>query len=169
MKKILFLFYCAAIGIILIQSCVYHEFSGPGPGDYTDSTLYNEMKSPDGYQYYNNGNTLTAASQSPHGSFKLRFNEIAWEALDESGELPSGQTFPPGSVLVKEVYQGNDLYVYAVLKKAPSDGKSSNGWLWAEYFPDGSIAYSIDKNGLSCTGCHSESPNRDLVRTFDLH
>ena len=169
MKTSILCFYFIIGIFILIQSCVDHQLSAPGPDSHTDAALYDEMKDNEGYVYYANGSTLSAASASPHGSFKLRFNDIASQALDNSGELPSGQKFPPGSILVKEVYKGSDLYIYAVIKKAPSDASSANGWLWAEYLPDGSLGYSINGKGSSCTSCHSETPNRDLVRTFDLH
>ena len=169
MKKILFVCYFSAIGIILIESCTYHDLGRDSDVVHTDETLFDEVNVTDGYQYYVNGNTLPAAIPSPHGSFKLRFNQIAWEALDSNGELPSGKGFPNGSVLVKEVYNADGLFVYAVMKKEPSDASAGNGWLWAEYFPDGAIAFSIERRGNGCISCHSEVPNRDLVRTFDLH
>nr|MBP7438447.1 cytochrome P460 family protein [Bacteroidia bacterium] len=121
------------------------------------------------YSYYQNGNTLSAASPSPHGSFKLKFNSTALAALDSTGELPSGATFPNGSVIVKEVVSGSGVTLLAVMKKEPSNANAGSGWMWAEYEPDGSTVFSVGKKGDGCIGCHSGSPNRDLVRSFDLH
>ena len=133
-----------------------------------DSALFDEL-SDAGYQFYQTGNTLSAASPSPHGSFRLRMNDIAQTVLDSMGELPAGGVFPEGSVVVKEVMSGGQIDLYAVMKKASSDNNSSNGWLWAEYDTDGSSIISLTNQGSSCTGCHSQTPNRDFSRTFDLH
>ncbi|CAN5429045.1 hypothetical protein BH11BAC1_BH11BAC1_12950 [soil metagenome] len=136
--------------------------------DNADSALFNEVHA-NGYSYYQSGVTLTGAPESPHGSFKLRFNGTALAALDSTGELPSGETFPNGSILVKEIYNGNDLDLYAVMKKDPSNGNAGSGWIWAEFKTDGSASFSTGKKGDGCISCHSGGLNRDLVRTFDLH
>jgi hypothetical protein len=166
-KKIIFLACVAAI-VIAVNSCEYHDTSDLITSTTTDEILF-EVINESGYQYYQNGNTLSPASASPHGAFKLRFNAIAWSSLDKTGELPEDGRFPEGSVVVKEVFIGNDLTIYAVLKKATSDANARSGWLWAEYSKDGSTAFSVTRKGNGCTSCHSESGNRDLVRTFDLH
>ena len=82
---------------------------------------------------------------------------------------PAGNTFPSGSIIVKEVTSGGSVSLYAVMKKDPGNDNAGNGWLWGEYNPDGSTAFSVSKKGDGCISCHSGSPNRDLVRTFDLH
>ena len=122
-----------------------------------------------GFQYYQNGNKLPGVAPSPHGNFRLRFNEIAAAVLDSSGELPGGTEFPQGSIIVKEVYSGNNLDVYAVIKKESSNAVAAKGWIWAELNPDGTTHYSAGNKGQGCTGCHSGAPNRDFTRTFDLH
>jgi hypothetical protein len=133
----------------------------------SDENLFKEI-SETGYSYYQNGDILTAASASPHGAFKLRFNKIAQDALDATGELPSGATFPDGSVIVKDVYNNGSLDLYAIMKKS-TDANAGSGWLWSEYKPDGSVVYSISKKGDACISCHNSGVTRDLVRTFDLH
>jgi hypothetical protein len=130
--------------------------------------LYSEITQ-QGYTYYKNGEVLNAASQSPHGSFKLRFNSIAASALDSMKELPPGNSFPQGSVIVKEVTGSGGVSLYAVMKKDAASESSASGWVWAELNTDGTAHYSTANKGIGCTGCHSESPHRDLVRTFDLH
>lgn len=133
-----------------------------------DNALYSEI-SMSGYTYYQNGDLLTGVSPSPHGSFRLRFNATALAALDSTGELPAGSSFPNGSVIVKEVGTASAVSLYAVMKKDPSNSNAGSGWLWAEYEPGGSVAYSVARNGEGCISCHSGTPNRDLTRTFDLH
>lgn len=122
-----------------------------------------------GFTYFDNGDLLTGVSPSPHGSFKLRFNAIAYAALDTSGRLPVGATFPNGSLIVKEIFTGTDITLLAIMKKDPSSDYASNGWMWAEIKPDREVSFSLREKGDACVSCHNGSPNRDLTRTFDLH
>jgi len=156
------------IVVILLKSCVYHDISDPDYVNATEESLFDEVNE-QGYTYYQSGNLVAPAAQSPHGLFRLRFNSTAFQALDAGGELPSNASFPLGSVIVKEVYVNSILNILAVMKKAPTDVNAGEGWLWAEYALDGSPVISIGGRGGSCVGCHNDSPNRDLVRTFDLH
>jgi hypothetical protein len=150
-----------------IQSCADDDDDDP-PGPDPDEALFEEIMG-SGYAYYQGGAILPADSASPHGSFRLRFNTIAQSALDSTGELPAGGTFPDGSILVKEVYDSTSLDLYAVMKKDPSNSNAGSGWLWAEYDTDESVINPINNNGTACVSCHSATPNRDLVRTFDFH
>lgn len=163
MIKYILLSGFVTMSVISIQSCKKDKTDPDA-----DIKLYSESTA-SGFTNYMNGNLISAASPSPHGSFKLRFNSIAAAALDSTGELPQGNSFPYGSVIVKDVYNGSDLKLYAVMKKDPSSTNSGGGWLWAEFNPDGSVAFSTGKKGDGCVSCHSGSPNRDLTRTFDLH
>ena len=156
------------IGIILIIVIVVQACKKDKAESNTDDVLYMEVAS-SSFSYYQNGNILSAASPSPHGSFKLRFNATAKAALDSTGELPSGNSFPIGSIIVKDVYSGSNLSLYAVMKKDPSNANAGSGWLWAEFNTDGSVSSSTVKKGDGCIKCHSGLPNRDLTRTFDLH
>ncbi len=123
-----------------------------------------------GYHYYQNGNRLNGVAPSPHGAFKLRFNEIAFAALDTSGELPVGAKFPDGSLIVKEIYDSNDnLKLYAIMEKEPGNTFAAENWVWAELNADGSVNYSAGNKGAGCKGCHSGTPGRDFIRTFDFH
>ena len=164
-----FQFLTATILItILFKSCTYHDIGDPDIVNATDESLFEEA-SGSGYTYYQSGNTISPATQSPHGMYKLRFNSIALQALDGNGELPENGRFPNGSIVVKEVYQNSSLNLLAVMKKAPTDANAGDGWLWAEYRLDGVPAVSIEGRGNQCISCHNDTPNRDLVRTFDLH
>ncbi|MCB2220559.1 MAG: cytochrome P460 family protein [Bacteroidetes bacterium] len=150
--------------IFVIQSCKKDESETE-----LDNQLYDEIKSSTGYLFYQDGDTLSGVSPSPHGSFRLRFNTTAQNVLDSIHELPAGSTFPTGSILVKEVYKNNALNLLVVMKKNPSGTDAASGWQWAEFNPDGSVFYSTSKKGDACVSCHTSSPNRDLTKTFDLH
>lgn len=168
MKKQITPFVLVFIVVVFFSACVNHEFRDVAESVNTNESLFTELDAGT-YQYYQNGATLPPASASPHGSFRLRFNDIASSSLDNSGELPVNSTFKEGSIIVKEVYRNNELSLYAVMKKATTDPSAANGWLWAEYALDGIAVFSINQKGTSCTNCHSETPNRDFVRTFDFH
>ena len=163
MKKSLHASAVIILMILVIQSCKKDKADPE-----TDSVLFSEINS-NGFTYYQNGDVLSGAAPSPHGSFKLRFNSIAAAALNSSGELPVGSSFPTGSILVKEVISGNSISLYAVMKKDPSHPNAGSGWVWGEYNIDGTALFSTGKKGNGCVSCHGESPNRNLVRTFDLH
>ncbi|MBO6517150.1 MAG: cytochrome P460 family protein [Bacteroidia bacterium] len=148
--------------VVLIASCTSEEVKN------LDETLFEESTAT-GLTYYRNGEVLEGKSPSPHGSFKLAFNDIAAGALNSEGELDEGGSFPTGSLIVKEIMTGGELSLIASMKKDASNDQSAEGWIWGEYNPDGSVAYSVSKKGKACTGCHGGDPNRDLTRTFDLH
>jgi hypothetical protein len=156
------------VAVFTLKSCVNHEISDPSVEPTTDLSLF-EQGTENSFTYYQNGNILQAESPSPHGQFKLRFNTIATTVLDATGELPADGKFPNGSIVVKEAYQNNALTGLIIIKKASTDANASNGWLWGFYSLDGVATISIEEKGSQCVGCHSSSPNRDLIRTFDLH
>lgn len=153
---------------LLVLSCIVIVAYACKKETDTDRALYDETKQ-SGYVFYQSGALLPGLGNSPHGEFKLRFNNIAASVLDSTGELPTGSTFPDGSVIIKEVYNGNNIDLLAVMKKSPADSDAGEGWLWAEYEPDGKVIISTSKKGNSCIGCHSGNTNRDLTNTFDLH
>jgi hypothetical protein len=135
----------------------------------TNTDLFEESKG-SGLSFYKGKDTIySPAGDSPHGKFKLKFNSIAQSKLDASGKLPAGATFDNGALIVKEVYENSTLTLYAVMKKDAKSKFSANGWLWAEYAPDGSVKYDVSKQGEACTSCHSATTNRDHTRSFDLH
>ena len=166
--KILIYLILAVLTFLPLVSCVYHELDAPSSSQVTDRSLFQEI-SESGFEYYQGGNTLTPATASPHGNFKLRFNQEALSSLDATGELPEGGTFAEGSIIVKEAYLNNEINVLAVMKKAAGDANAGEGWLWSEYKPNGSVLFSIKAKGNGCITCHDDLPNRNLVRTFDLH
>ena len=157
-----------AIGVILTILIIVQSCKKDKADTNADDALFLEITQ-GGYSFYQNGNLLSGVTPSPHGSFKLRFNATALSALDSTGELPAGHSFPTGSVIVKDVINGSSVSLYAIMKKDPSNVNAGSGWLWAELNTDGSVVLSTGKKGDGCIKCHSGSPNRDLTRTFDLH
>ena len=164
MKKTAITIGLAFISILFIQSCEKDKIETKD----SDVDLFNKVIQ-GGYIYYQGGAILNPASPSPHGNFKLRFNATAFAALDTSGELPAGNSFPTGSVLVKELYNGGTLTQYAVINKDPANPNAGSGWVWAEFNTSGTAVFSTANKGDGCISCHSGSPARDLVKTFDLH
>ncbi len=163
MRKTIITIGLILASIIIIQSCKKDKANSDA-----DNALYGEITA-GGFTYYQSGNLLSGVSPSPHGSFKLRFNSTAFAALDSTGELPTGSSFPTGSIIVKEIFSGSNINLYAVMKKDPSNGNAGRSWVWAEFNTNGSAAFSASKKGDGCISCHSGSTNRDLTRTFDLH
>jgi len=161
MKKSVILMCIIVIFICTIQSC-------KKSARRTDKNLY-ESLGESGYTFYKGGAILPAKGSSPHGPFKLRFNTIANAALDTALKLPLGNSFPNGSIIVKELFNGNNLILYVVMKKEDNNKNAADGWLWSEYEINGDVAYSVGSKGNSCTSCHKSTPNRDLTLTFDLH
>ena len=163
MKNKSFFIFGYLVMVLSYQACQYENAETKSVNElYTDATA-TELTN------YQNGTILAGVSPSPHGLFKLRFNAIAQAALDSLGELPVGATFPNGSLIVKEIYSGSTISLIAVMKKDAASNNAGNGWVWAEFKPNGETDYGIEKKGEACIGCHSGTPNRDLTRTFDLH
>jgi len=164
MKNTFFLFSTIAVLLCFTQCKKEEEATGP------DKELYDEATASYGFSYYVNTPNITASSMSSaHTPFmRVRFNSIAQSALDSTGKLPHGSSFPNGSLIVKELYdtQTGPLALYAIMKKDSSDANARANWLWAEIEPDMTVLVSVSKKGSGCTGCHSAG--RDYTRIFDL-
>lgn len=157
--KFIFLY---SLLIVALICCTKDQGKNPSLA-YTDRALLDSCKQ-DYHRYYKDDeSTLLSGAHGPHGTFKLRFNSIAYNALTDQGKLPSGSSFPEGSLLIKDVYSGSSLTLYAIMYK------KSNAWLWAEIEPGGSILHSINAAESICTGCHSQSGNRDLAVSFNFY
>lgn len=115
------------------------------------------------HHYYKNDSSILPGAHGPHGTFKLRFNSIALKALTDNGKLPTGGKFPDGSLIIKDAYKGSDIEIYAMMYK------KSGSWLWAEIKPDKKVVHGVNDNSGVCTGCHSQSGNRDLVVSFNFY
>jgi len=136
-----------------------------------DKILFDKSISTSGFTYYKGSDAILPSSNpSAHNPFfRMRYNATALNAMTDNGKLPVGASFPDGSLIVKELYnaQTGALKLLAVMEKSSSNSLSAENWLWAEYEPDGKVAYSIHKKGEGCTGCHSTDA-RDYNRVFNL-
>ena len=109
------------------------------------------------------------ASSAHQPLIRVTLNEAAAGAL-QNGRLLPGTTFPDGSVIFKEVLSSPGVVsVDAVMYKDRTHTNAGNGWLWAEYRPDGGVVFSMTNRGNACTGCHSlaQGPQNDFVRIFE--
>jgi hypothetical protein len=107
-------------------------------------------------------------SQAHQPLVRVSMNAIARGALSND-TLPAGTTFPDGSIIFKQIRMNGQTILYAIIYKDSSNPLAGNGWLWAEYAPDGSVAAPISRKGSGCTGCHAleQGPQHDFVRTFE--
>ena len=111
----------------------------------------------------------TLNGSTAHQPFvRVSMNALAFGAL-QNGSLPPGTEFPDGSVIFKQIMMNGQTVLYAVIFKDKRSPLSANGWLWAEFHPDGATAFSVTGRGSGCTGCHAreEGPQHDFVRTFE--
>lgn len=109
------------------------------------------------------------ASSAHQPLIRVVLNAVAAGAL-QNGRLPPGTAFPDGSVIFKEVLSSSRVVsVDAVMYKDRTNTNAGNGWLWAEYRPDGGVDFSMTNRGSACTGCHSlaQGPQNDFVRIFE--
>lgn len=154
----LLLFFCSNI----LLFCCTHS------GKKINEQLFSEAIDP-GLLPYKNGDTLMALGTSPHGSFVLKVNAAMASVLDGNGKIISGSEIPDGSLIVKEVTGAGGLSLIALMKKERKSKFAENGWIWAEYKPDGGVYYDAQKKGAACVGCHGGSGNEDFTLTFGLH
>jgi hypothetical protein len=103
---------------------------------------------------------LLPADGGPHGAYLDMFvNDVVDDAVVSGAAIDE---WPEGSIIAKDAYtdeQGDDLRFIALMEKV--DGK----WFWAEYRPDGEVAYA----GLedpTCTGCHDAGADGVLAFGF---
>lgn len=152
---------------------------GPTPADgiRDSAALFQLITRTDpltGYLTFPNAEEFTAGrlngSEAHRSIVRVSMNARALGAL-QGGRLPTAAQFPDGSVILKEIRPQADapVSVYAVMYKDASNTLAGEGWLWAEFSPDGSVDYSVSDRGTACTSCHQREQGRvnDLVRTFE--
>jgi hypothetical protein len=164
MKKVI-----KILSIILLMSFVMTSCE-KGEITETDNLLYNELVNSEFvYSIFTPG-IVKGLGNSPRGWEKLKFNKIAYEALDLNGRLPTGGEFPEGSLIVKEAYSDSNgvLIEYAIMKKDSKNKFARKDWLWSEITVDGTISYPVSNKGQSCINCHTKPFNIDATRTFNL-
>lgn len=157
--KLPFLFFFLFVVLIC---CTKKQGKNPALA-FTDASLRDSCAQTYHRYYKNDAVALLSGVHGPHGTFKLRFNSVAYNALTDNGKLPAGGTFPEGSLIVKDIYSGSDIVLYALMYK------KAGSWLWSEVRPDGEVLYSVNANPGTCIGCHSQSGNRDLAVSFAFY
>ncbi len=121
--------------------------------------------------YKNDSSRLPSANASAHSSFmRVRFNAIAAAALTDNGKLPVGGSFPRGSLVVKELFEGatDSLRYLAVMYKDSLHPEQADGWVWGEFESNGVPLILLNSKGALCVSCH-QTADRDRTRLFDLH
>jgi hypothetical protein len=169
MKKYILIFSSLLLTFALFQSCSKDDDTKTEDeklvAEATASGLTGWVRTP----------TVTAPDPvSIHGNFRIWFNSIAFNALDGSGNLPVGKSFPTGSLIVKTIYAvpTGPVTSYVVMKKDPGNVNVNGGYIWADFNKDGTINHSITEKGVNggCVSCHyGVTPNRDLCLAFDRH
>ena len=127
-----------------------------------------------GYTPFPNADEFTTGrlvgSEAHRPVVRVSLNARAMSAL-VGGRLPAGGRFPDGSIVFKEVRasQSATPNLYAVMYRDQANPLAGAGWLWAEFSPTGSVAFSVSQRGSGCVGCHSLAlgPQNDRVRTFE--
>lgn len=99
---------------------------------------------------------------------RVTLNRTALGALS-NGRLATGGSFPDGSVVHKEIRMNGQTTLFVVVYKDRSNPLATGGWLWAEFNPAGSAAFSIGNRGNGCVSCHEreQGPGHDRIRTFE--
>ena len=93
-------------------------------------------------------------SNAPHGDeVTIYVNDALAARLAAQAPL---DTWPVGSTIVKDGFDGNKLDLVAVMDKR------ADGWFWAEYSSDGDASYSGHPD--LCIDCHRSGA--DFVRAF---
>lgn len=123
------------------------------------------------YSLFPNAEAINRNASSAHRpADRVRVNARALTAL-QNGRLSPGTRFPDGSVIFKEILASNGATttLYSIMYKEADNPLATNGWLWAEFNLNGSVAISINSRGAACTSCHSSGQGsaNDFVRTFE--
>lgn len=99
------------------------------------------------------GYEVRRPSRAPHSNaVDIYINEALVKALESD---PPVDTWPVGSIIVKEGYDGGDRELIALMEKR------EDGWFWAEFFGSDS-KYSGEPQ--LCIDCHRSGD--DFVRAF---
>ena len=161
----------------MILSCKDDEAPQP-PGDgriSTDQQLFDLITQTQPYSSYAlfpNADSVTQGtlngSHAHQPMVRVSMNATAIGSL-QNDTLPAGNGFPDGSIIFKEIRMNGQASLFAVIYKDRGNSLAAGGWLWAEYTPGGSVAYSITRAGNGCIGCHSleQGPQHDFIRTFE--
>lgn len=140
----------------------------------SDANLFRIISQTQPYRNYTlfpHADSVTAGSLNGSTAHRplvrVSMNALALDAL-QSGRYAA--PFPDRSIIVKEIKDDNDATtLLAVMYKDRNNPLAGNGWLWAEFYPNGATFISMTQRGAGCTGCHAleMGPQHDFVRTFE--
>ena len=154
--------FSLALLTITLQACKKDE-----PAEGIDLELFNMAEETSGFTWYKNSDAwLPISSLSAHGyaNLRTRYNTTAATQLDSDGKVKEDAAFPNGSLVVKELSDGNSVERYAILYKMSSHQYAdANGWVWGYVNQDGTVATSAEDKGSGCIGCHSTQGNIDYM------
>ncbi len=143
----------------------------PGAGSaVTDADLVRLSKTDATWTFYKRSATPITRSSRPHPDAQAltRYNTRAATQLDAAGKVRAGASFPDSSIIVKELSDGSTIATYAAMMKLRGSSSAGfDGWIWAEYSPDGAVKYSTTGRGGACSDCHSQGI--DYTRMNDTH
>ena len=117
------------------------------------------------FTWFKNSPGLLESSQiSGHSESQLRtrYNPTAAALLTSEGVVQAGITFPEGSLIVKELYEGGNYATKAMMYKDPTNTYAdANGWVWGYFNSENGIRASAMLKGAGCVGCHSQTGHID--------
>lgn len=147
---------------IAFQSCKKDE-----PAVGIDLELLQMAEMTNGFTWYKDSDAwLAKSSGSGHNytSLRTRYNATAATQLDAEGKVRSNASFPDGSLVVKELSNGTEAELYAILyKRSDHEFADDNGWVWGYVFANGNVATTAEDKGAICTGCHLQPQNIDYM------
>jgi len=154
--------FCFSIIAITLQSCKKDE-----PAEGIDRELYDMALETDGFVWFELSDAwLPKSSGSAHNfaNLRTRYNATAATQLDANGRIDTNASFPEGSLVVKELSDGNSSELYAILyKRSDSEFADANGWVWGYVNADATVRTSAEDKGAGCIGCHSQQDNIDYM------
>lgn len=154
--------FSLALVAISLQGCKKDE-----PAEGIDLELFNMAEETSNFVWYKfNDSWLAKSSGSAHNfnNLRTRYNFTAANQLDVDGKILPNASFPEGSLIVKELSDGNLVERYAILYKRPdSEYADANGWVWGYVNSDASVVTSAEGKGVGCISCHSQQDNIDYM------
>ena len=169
--KTILLILTGMLGVVLSCKDQGDELPVPAP-ILSDAELFRHITQVDpftSYTLFPAVDSIAAGTTTAHQSLvRVSLNAKAMFAL-QNDSLPAGSRFPDRSIIFKQIIVNGRTTLYAVIFKDSNNPLSGNGWLWAEFDPNGTAFISLTRKGVNCTPCHSleQGMRHDFVRTFE--
>lgn len=133
-----------------------------------DAELYQLALNSSGHVWYKNSDELLPRSTgSGHSEafLRTRYNAIAATALDTLYRVVADTAFPPGSLIVKELWSdASTIGTYAILLKRPdAEAADADGWVWGYLRANGEVRAPAIDRGAACRTCHMQDGEIDAT------